>query len=336
MTQDAPVRTSGWRRALAASLRSASRVGAYSLATRLIPRGRKPTGDQRRAMGYFLRQAYALHRGLEDRSELMGILQQLERDDLRDLPLFVLSVPFDLWRTRRKHGGQRRTVVAADAFPYPDYYLHDFHNQVNGGLSRRAAATYEWQIRFLFMGTNRLMRQRVIDALPTGSGLEVLDLGCGTAAWLPQARMQGRGHAVTGVDLSPFYLERARARGDSQATFKQMNAEELPAAWRGRFDRIVCIWTYHELPAEAQRRVTANMAAALKPGGEVLFMDAIQQRDIPGTDLRCMNEDFAADFDEPYFADYQRLDLAAHFGRAGLKVREKGSVFVSNFYRLGT
>ena len=322
-------------RRLAASLRSASRVGIYGLAAGIMrrPRGR-PTAPERRAMWHFWRQAYQLHRDAQMQGSLAGVLRLLERQDLRDLPLFALSLPFDLWRMRRKHRGERRPVRVDDAFPYPDYYLHDFHNQVNGGLSRRAAATYEWQIRFVFAGTNRLMRQRVVEALPAGSGLQVLDMGCGGAAWLPQARLQGREHAVTGIDLSPFYLHEARARGDRHATFTQMNAEELPDSWTGRFDRILCIWVYHELPKEAQRRVTASMARVLKPGGEVLFMDAMQAGDVPGLDIATMNVAFAEDFDEPYFAAYQALDLPAHFAEAGLEVVESAPVFVSNFYRL--
>ena len=285
-------------------------------------------------MWHFWQQAYHLHRDAQLQGNLSAVLKRLERQDLRDLPLFALSLPFDLWRARRKQRGERRPVRADDAFPYPAYYLHDFHNQSNGGLSQRAAATYEWQIRFVFAGTNRLMRQRVVEALPLGSGLQILDMACGSAAWLPQARLQGREHAVTGIDLSPFYLREARARGDCHATFTQMNAEELPESWTGRFDRILCIWTYHELPPAAQRRVTASMARALKPGGEVLFMDAIQAADVPELDIASMNAAFAADFDEPYFAAYQKLDLPAHFAEAGLQVAEGTSVFVSNFYRL--
>ena len=307
----------------------------YGLASSVLrrPRGR-PTASQRQVTWHFWRQVYVFHREAQERAELAEMLRELERQDLRDLPLFALILPFDLWRAHRKRNGERRQVLADDAFPYAEYFLHDFHHQANGGLSRRSAATYEWQIRFLFAGTNRLMRQRIVEALPAGGGLQVLDLGCGAAAWLPQARLQGREHAVTGIDLSPHDLNQARSRGDRNATFTQMNAEELPASWRERFYRILCLWTYHELPPEAQRRVTASMAHALKTGGEVLFMDVIQEADVPGLDSRFMNEHFAADFDEPHFADYQRIDLPAHFRAAGLEVKSRGTVLVSNFYRL--
>jgi len=47
--------------------------------------------------------------------------------------------------------------------------------------------------------------------VPAGSGLDVLDLGCGTA--LSGAALRGLARQLTGIDLSPRMLARARERG---------------------------------------------------------------------------------------------------------------------------
>lgn len=322
-------------RRLAGALTAAWRTAGYGLASILL-RGReaRPSPADQRVLWQFWAEAFSLQCKQMRRGDVAQAVRQLERRDLWNLPRFVAALPSDLRRARAKRRGVRLPVRAADGFPYPPYYLHDFHNQANGGLSRRAAATYEWQIRMLFVGTNRLMRQGIIDALPSGGHLRVLDVGCGTAAWVPQARLLGRHHHVTGVDLSPHYLDEARRQRDPATTLVQGNAERLPAGVGGGFDRAVCIWLYHELPEAAQRRVSRQIARALKPGGELLFMDAIQPADVPGRDIAFMNQRFAIDFDEPYFAGYQGLDLAEHFASCGLELVERRRYFVSNLLRL--
>lgn len=247
-------------------------------------------------------------------------LARAEREDLFTLPLFLGAILSDIGRVRYKqrNGLRELPVEPEDAFPYPDYYLTDFHNQANGGLSLRSALTYEWQIRFLFMGANRLMRQGVIDQIPEGSHLDILDVACGPAAWMSQAWLQNRRHRYTGIDLSPSYLKAARLMR-RKATLLQMNAEEMPPEWTERFDLLTCIWLFHELPPPAIERVTAEMARVLEPGGTLVFMDAIQQEDASPEEMGPF-EHFEAYFNEPYFQDYTRVDLPELFARHGLRV----------------
>lgn len=261
-------------------------------------------------------------------------LAQAEREDLVTLPVFLASVIPDLWRVRSKQreGRQRLPVEPRDAFPYPDYYLNDFHHQANGGLSLRAALTYEWQIRLLFMGANRLMRQGLIDQIPEGDSLDVLDVGCGPATWLGQAWAQNRRHRYTGIDLSPSYLEAARLLG-RKATLLQMNAERMPPEWTERFELVTCIWLFHELPGEARERVAAEMARVLEPGGTLLFMDAIQEADASDEE-RASFRHFEAYFNEPYFEDYSRTDLRELFARHGLRVEREERWFLSKLLTL--
>lgn len=113
---------------------------------------------------------------------------------------------------------------------------------------------------------------RILDLLaPPGRARDVLDVGCGTGflALLCGAR----GHRVTGTDLAPAMIARARAKAQAQgltATFAVGDAEapDLPAV---PFDLVVSrhlLWT---LPHPAQ--AVGAWAGLLRPGGRVAVID---------------------------------------------------------------
>lgn len=321
-------------RQVGSGLRAAARTAFYAGGTAFAARLAKPFGEVEREYGrYAVRDAFELQRQMFERPEVRDALRRAEIEDLATLPFFLASGPFDLARivVRARRGVKKGTVVPPDDFPYPDYYLNDFHHQANGNLSLRAALTYEWQIRFLFMGASRLMRQAVIDEIPRGSDLDVLDVGCGTAAWLGQARAQGRMHHVTGIDLSPHYLSLARFFRAGDATFVQMNAERLEPAWTGRFDVVTCIWLFHEMPPEAIERTTAEIARVLAPGGRFLFLEAAQPEDVEDgrETVVGISERFRDTMNEPYFRRYQDVDLPALFAQNGLSIERTERCYVS-------
>jgi ubiquinone/menaquinone biosynthesis C-methylase UbiE len=301
-------------------LRAAGRVGLHASGLMSAWASALPVDDV--DLSFFKKSftgAMELHARVLSDPDKREALARAEREDLFTLPVFLAATLLDIGRVRYKqrNGLQALPVEPGDSFPYPDYYLTDFHNQANGGLSLRAALTYEWQIRFLFMGANRLMRQGVIDQIPEGRHLDILDVACGPATWMGQAWLQNRRHRYTGIDLSPAYLEAARLLR-RKATLLQMNAEQLLPEWTGRFDLATCIWLFHELPLPVIERVTAEMARVLEPGGTLLFMDAIQQEDGSAGEPGPF-EHFEAYFNEPYFQDYTRLNLPELFARHGLR-----------------
>jgi len=316
------------------SARAAARTAFYGGATAAAARLAKPLGNVEREYGRnAMKDAFELHREMLARPGMEDIMRRAEREDLATLPFFLASVPLDLARivTRTRTGKKRGTVRASDGFPYPDYYLNDFHHQSNGNLSLRAALTYEWQIKFLFMGTNRIMRQALIDELPTGHRLHVLDVGCGTASWLTQARLQDRMHRVTGIDLSPHYLGVAKAFRGKDGQFRQMDAAKLDPAWTGIFDAVTCIWLFHELPPEVSAQVTAEIARVLRPGGRFYFMDAAQPCDVPDGEhvVTGISEVFRDYMNEPYFRLYQGIDLPKLFAEHGLTIEKSKRCYAS-------
>ncbi len=106
-------------------------------------------------------------------------------------------------------------------------------------------------------------------------GMAVLDLCCGPGRHsLALAR---RGMAVTGVDRTRAYLQRARrkaVRAGLQVEFVEQDMRE--PLGEARFDVAINMFTsfgYFEAPSD-DLRVAAHLLRALKPGG-VLLMDIV-------------------------------------------------------------
>ncbi len=98
-------------------------------------------------------------------------------------------------------------------------------------------------------------------------GAAVLDLGCGCGVPVTQ-ELARRGHAVTGVDLSPVQIERARQLVPA-ADFlcADMTALDFPPE---HFDAIVAFYSIIHIPLAEQPDLFATLARWLKPGGYLL------------------------------------------------------------------
>ena len=92
---------------------------------------------------------------------------------------------------------------------------------------------------------------------------KVLDLGCGCG--VPVARRLSPRYDVTGVDLSPVQIERARALIPT-ATFvcADMAAVDFPDA---SFDAVVCLYAIIHLPLAEQPGFIRDIGRWLRPGG---------------------------------------------------------------------
>jgi ubiquinone/menaquinone biosynthesis C-methylase UbiE len=114
--------------------------------------------------------------------------------------------------------------------------------------------------------------ERILDLLaPPGQVLDVLDVGCGTG--FLALLFAARGHRVTGVDVAPQMIERARAKATAQGlavTFRIDDAEALPDL-DASYDLVVCrhlLWT---LPHP--RQALAEWVRVTRPGGRVAVID---------------------------------------------------------------
>jgi len=147
------------------------------------------------------------------------------------------------------------------------------------------------------------------------AGARVLDLGCGNG--IPVARALAGRYAVTGVDLSPVQVARAR-RLVPDATFVCADMAEV-AFPPGSFDAVVAFFSLINLPLAEQPGVIANAARWLVPGGRLLA--------VVGKQARCFIEsDFRGVRGASMF--WNHADVQAYrawFATAGFTIETEGS-----------
>lgn len=217
----------------------------------------------------------------------------------------------------RRHGEPGDALLPApkDA-AYPAYYWRKFHFQSDGYLSAASARRYDHQVEVLFGGGAAAMRRQALVPLrealqrvPGGAGdARLLDIGCGTGAFLREIKRNHPRLAVAGLDLSAPYLALAarRLRAWSRVELREGAAEAMPFA-AATFDVVTAVYLLHELPSRVRRSVAAEIGRVLKPGGTLILVDSLQTGDEP--DYDALLEYFPRAFHEPYFASYIREDF---------------------------
>ena len=154
---------------------------------------------------------------------------------------------------------------------------------------------------------------RLAPRLPEGA--RVLDLGCGCG--VPVARELARRCRVTGVDLSPVQVERARALvpGARFVCADMTTVEFAP----GSFDAVVAFYSLFNLPLAEQPGLIRRAAGWLVPGGRFLAVVGKEPwtgverdwRGVPGVRMY-----------------YSQADVATYrgwFEQAGLAIEAEGS-----------
>jgi len=108
------------------------------------------------------------------------------------------------------------------------------------------------------------------EALPPAPAA-ILDIGCGTGSL--SLIMAELGYTVTGIDLSPAMIERAKAKV-AGANFHIMDAAH-PQFSPQSFDVILCRHLLWALPETDQ--VLQRWIALLKPGGRLILIEGFWQ-----------------------------------------------------------
>ncbi len=107
------------------------------------------------------------------------------------------------------------------------------------------------------------------------NGKNVLDLGCGNGE--RSLHLLKNGATVTGIDISPNYIETARAQaqeaefGSDRYSFQQMDAHNLQYG-DGSFDLVVGDGILHHLDLE---KSVDEIHRVLVPGGRALFVEPL-------------------------------------------------------------
>jgi ubiquinone/menaquinone biosynthesis C-methylase UbiE len=299
-------------------------------------------------------------RAMPDRQRLIADLWHLIEQDWRNIEAGIYAAPED-WRggpfaglrravdfftdlaavEARRHGEAAEALLPeAEADRYPAYYRRKFHFQSDGYLSAASAERYDHQVEVLFGGGAAAMRRQALvplrEALQRrGAGAQLLDIGCGTGAFLREVKRNHPRLAVTGLDLSAPYLAVARRRllPWSRVALIEAAAEAMPLP-DGEFDIVTCLYLFHELPARVRRAVVGEIRRVLKPGGMLIFVDSLQTGDEP--DYDALLDYFPFAFHEPYYASYLAEDLD-RLMRPGFTPEERSLAYFSKVvtYRRG-
>lgn len=198
--------------------------------------------------------------------------------------------------------------------PFPEYYLQNFHYQSDGWLSDESADIYHTQVEILFAGAAAAMRRLALTELSLffkskdQRQMRYADLACGDGEFLREVMRNFPRLNAHGVDLSEFYLTKARHQTRKWAvTYHECAAEALPFETES-MDALSAVYLFHELPADIRHKVFSEMHRVLKPGGVFVFCDSLQTGDIDEMDA--MLEYFPHGFHEPYYESYIADDLA--------------------------
>jgi ubiquinone/menaquinone biosynthesis C-methylase UbiE len=262
------------------------------------------------------RRRHALHRtdlanveaGLYPRELLFDIPT---RRYLRDLPKLLADARHVV---KRKHDNNYKDIPAVDKDRFPPYYRRTFHWQSGGYFSEFSAQVYELGVELLFRGTADVMRRQIIPPITrwlaaNPGDARLLDVGCGTGRTLHQLAAAHPHLRLHGADMSPAYIKQARKRllDLEEVTLAAENAEALPWA-DGTFDVVTSVYMFHELPRNARRNVMRELFRVVRPGGLVVIEDSAQLSE--SGFLEPVLRGFAAEFHEPFYADYLEDDLA--------------------------
>ena len=121
-----------------------------------------------------------------------------------------------------------------------------------------------------YMGRwSRQIAPRFLHWLGAGSGLDWLEIGCGTGALSAAVAAHGEPKSLVSIDASEGFISRARANvPDPRVTFQVGDALELPAA-AASMDVVVAALVLNFLPDREQ--ALAEMRRVARPGGMVGF-----------------------------------------------------------------
>ena len=134
-----------------------------------------------------------------------------------------------------------------------------------------------------------LGRDQLLDAMNIQTGDAVLEVGCGTGRNLAILAKRHPGAHFFGLDASKRMLESADVKLDSARIENVTLANELAENFyyvntfemRERFDKIFFSYSITMIPA--WRDAINNALNNLRPGGELWIVDFYDQKDLPRT-----------------------------------------------------
>jgi ubiquinone/menaquinone biosynthesis C-methylase UbiE len=212
---------------------------------------------------------------------------------------------------------------------YPSYYLQPFHAYETGNLSWKAATEVEvaayaahariWSDAGSKAGDARLrasfharLKQHIQIDPHT-----ILDLGCSVGMSTFALQDTYPNAAVTGLDLSPYFLAIAQYRTqETQRSLQWVHAAAETTPFSDHtFDLVSTCLMLHELPQHATQAILKEAHRLLKPGGHLAIMDMNPTSEVFATLPPYVFTLLKST--EPYLDDYFTLDLQESIVQAG-------------------
>lgn len=157
---------------------------------------------------------------------------------------------------------------------YPRWYLHRWHFLPEGYLSRRGATGYERVIRNLYnAGQEDALVRKLVRRVRAARPASVVEFGCGPGRLVAALANAEAAPDIVGLDLSPYMLERARARLQRRPA-RLLHADGLAVpAQEAAFDVAVAAHYVGHLPEEVRPQAVREIARLVRPGGHVIIAD---------------------------------------------------------------
>lgn len=177
----------------------------------------------------------------------------------------------------------RRCLVEAASSPlsnpvvrYPRWYLQRWHFLPEGYLSPRSASAYEGLVRRVYnAGLERVVLAKLVAAIEAQAPASITELGCGPGRALAVVSRCLPKASLTGIDLSPFMLERAERRlatPRSHIALVHGSGTEVPFP-DASSDAVVAIHFIGHLPRAVANRAWREASRLLVPGGRLYVID---------------------------------------------------------------
>lgn len=197
---------------------------------------------------------------------------------------------------------------------YPSYYtLADFHGIKGGYLNPIAAITYDIVTPLATPPNEQWIRQGLLKVIKN-KPQRILDLGCGTGSNTILLKRKFPEADIIGLDLSPYLLLMAQQKAHKNhldISWQHGLAESTKFA-SASFDLITLSMVLHETPSNISQLILQESFRLLKPGGQIINLDANQKR------LRKVQWLIKL-FKEPYSAIYAQGDLKEWLDKAGFQ-----------------
>lgn len=157
------------------------------------------------------------------------------------------------------------------------------------------------------------IRKSIAQQLPRNAST-LLDVACGTGTQLLE--LAKRGHRVTGIDLSPDMLGKAKKKlqGYSNTSLRCGDATHMPFP-NNTFDASLISFSLHDMPEDVGIAILQEMKRVTKKGGEIVLVDYVTHKKNP---MSLLTHRVARSWESKYYPDFVQKGLRYYMEKADL------------------